>query len=109
MKSRNSKKKINASKRLEKNSLSKYTGLDSTQISTQSLETSNDSSSRLVPQIIVASIDQQWIKHEDYVKALVELENRKMVGQAIVDYITNNQLQYESITLMALLNNWKKI
>ena len=109
MKSRNSKKKINSSKRLAKNSRSKSTGLRSMQTSTQPLETSNDSSTRLVPQMIVASIDQQWVKHEDYIKALVELENRKMVGQAMYDYIVTNQLQYESITLMAIIKNWKNI
>jgi len=109
MKSRNSKKKINASKRLARNSRSKSTSLSSTQTSTQSLETSNGLSNRLVPQMIVASIDQQWVKHEDYIKALVELENRKMVGQAMYDYIVTSQLQYESITLMAIIKNWKNI
>jgi hypothetical protein len=58
---------------------------------------------------MISTLDSGWVQHKDHIKALTELENRKMVGQAIVDYITNNQLQYESITLMALLNNWKKI
>lgn len=109
MKSKNSKKKITASKRLERNSRSKSTSLRSSQTSIQTSEISNGLSTHLVPQMVVTSIDQQWVKHEDYVKALVELENRKMVGQAMYDYIVTNQMQYESITLMAILKNWKNI
>lgn len=109
MKSKNSKKKITASKRLEKTSRQKSTSLRSSQTSTSTLKNLNESSESLTPQMIVASIDQQWVKHEDYVRALVELENRKMVGQAMYDYIVTNELQYQSITLMAILKNWKNI
>lgn len=109
MKSKNSKKKITASKRLERTSRQKSISLRSSQTSTSTLKNLNESSTPLVPQMIVASIDQQWVKHEDYVKALVELENRKMVGQAMYDYIVTNELQYQSITLMAILKNWKNI
>jgi dihydroxyacetone kinase len=59
--------------------------------------------------LTVATFDQHWVKHEDHVKVLVEAESRRMVGQAMYDYITSNEMQYQSITLMAILKNWKKI
>lgn len=61
------------------------------------------------PMVTVATFDQHWVKHEDYVRVLVESESRRMVGQAMYDCIVSSELQYQSITLMAILKNWKKI
>lgn len=106
----NSSKKTLASKRRGTRSRSKYTSHKDTQTSIPHSEISRDSSeSVLAPSLTVSTLDQHWVKHEDYVKAMVELENRKMVGQAMYDYIVSNELHYQSITLMALLKNWKNI
>ena len=79
--------------------------------STLNSETSKDLSreSSVNPSITIVTIDEQWVKREELVKALVELENRKMIGQAMHDYIIANDMHYQSITLMALLKNWNKI
>ena len=67
------------------------------------------SGNELNPSLTLVTVDEQWVKREEYIKALVELDNRKMIGQAIHDYIVANDMQYQSITLMALLKNWNNI
>jgi hypothetical protein len=75
------------------------------------LESSNDLSrvNNANPSITIVTIDEQWVKREELIKTLVELENRKMIGQAMHDYIIANDMHYQSITLMAILKNWNKI
>jgi len=114
MKSTNSKKKLLALKKQAKNSRSKFTSLNHIQNSIQLLENSKTQSEpaggqQINPMVTVATFDQHWVKHEDYVKVLVESESRRMVGQAMYDCIVSSELQYQSITLMAILKNWKKI
>lgn len=65
--------------------------------------------SNINPSLTVVTIDEQWVKREELVTTLVELENRKMIGQAMHDYIVANDMHYQSITLMAILKNWNKI
>ena len=77
--------------------------------SIQYSENLKDLSKESNPSITLVTIDEQWVKRDDYIKALVELDNRKMIGQAIHDYIVANDMQYQSITLMALLKNWNSI
>ncbi len=75
------------------------------------MESSNDLSrvNNANPSITIVTIDEQWVKREELIKTLVELENRKMIGQAMHDYIIANDMHYQSITLMAILKNWNKI
>lgn len=107
----NSKKKLKVSKKQGLRSRSKFISQTLTQSSTLNSESSNDSSkeSNVNPSLTVVTIDEQWVKREELVKALVELENRKMIGQAMHDYIIENNMQYQSITLMAILKNWRNI
>lgn len=58
---------------------------------------------------MVATLDGGWVRQSDYVNAMTELESRKLIGQAIVNYITDNSMHYESITLIALIKNWNTI
>ncbi len=92
-----------------KRSRSKFTSQTRLQNSIQPLENSKNSSIESNPSLTIATIDGQWVKREEYIKALVELENRKMIGQAMHDCIVANELHYQSISLMALIKNWNQI
>lgn len=107
----NSKKKYQELKKQGLPSRSKYTSRKDLETSTINLESSNDLSrvNNANPSITIVTIDEQWVKREELIKTLVELENRKMIGQAMHDYIIANDMHYQSITLMAILKNWNKI